>query len=161
MVAGDATAIMRAFWSAMTTLRNLLEDVEGADGRIEYLRYLALALVETIQTIDASLGAAEGSVGEGHRLAAALERGAPALGLASEDLRAVMAEADRALDPEELRLYLLRWGDHVLSRFPGAVPNIQGLNGTREVLSTLRRWNRVCEVTGSDFGFMARLLHDL
>lgn len=153
--------LIRVVWSAMTTIRNLLEDAEGADGRIDYLRGVQLSLFEAVQIMDGGLAGPAHRVGADHRLATLLERGAPMLDITAEQVRDELAYAGTETDPAALATRILAWGETVLDRLPGAVPEAQGPQGTREVLTSLRRWSALCERTGQDFAFMSSLLRDL
>lgn len=149
------------YWNALTHLQNTLEDIAGADGRLEYLLALRFRLLAALQLVDAALGGRDRRAEEAHQVAFVLEHGAPSLGLAPEAV-ITGAALDRArADAADLQAGLLRFGAAVLARLPGDIPEAQGTTGQRQVIRAMRDWSVAAAAVDEDLGFLAERLQDL
>jgi hypothetical protein len=161
IVAQSLTATMDFYWVAFTTFKNILEDVEGADGRIEYVVSLRYKLIEVLQEMDASLSKARLGVRQEQRLPFALGHGIDFLGIGGDELIHHLRLHENNLSYEDIQKCLLIFGDFVIRNLPGKLPNAQGSVGRREVLQAMRRWSNASDATGDDMGFLSSRLHDL
>lgn len=149
------------YWTAFSKFKNALEDIEGADGRQEYLLSLRYKLVEALQQMDAALSEPNLAVKAEHRLSFALEHGLKFLDMDGITLVKTLRLDEPEISYEDLHQCLLAFGDSVISQLPGEIPDALGSAGHREVLRAMRGWSKAAAETGDDLGFLAARLNDL
>ena len=161
LIGPSLVSLIDLYWQALADLQNCLEDVVGADGRIEYLRALRWRFVATVQALEGALEGEAAYVGRPHRAAYALEHGAPRLGLTGDALRTRLRFDDPSASPRELEEGLLALGAEVLGTLPGEIPAAQGSTGQREVIRAMQLWSKAAEANAEDIGFLAARLAEL
>lgn len=159
-IAPDLAHAVDLYWLALQKLQTLIEDIEGADGRLEYLKMLRFRLIEFIQEMDGILNTHTRAVGRSHALPYALQNGIEFLELSGVELTSKL-RLHEPLDIESLQQCLLQFSYWVLGRLPGQLPNAQGAQGQREVLRAMRGWSATSSVMGEDLGFLAARIRDL
>jgi hypothetical protein len=155
------SSAMEFYWVAFAKLKNVLEDVEGADGRRDYLLSLRYKLVDVLQEMDGALSKSDLAVRSKQRLPFAFNNGIDFLGISGDELIKHLRLNEINLSYSDLRNCLLDFIDLVISELPGNLPNAQGSAGRREVLQTIQLWSKASESTGNDISFLADRLHDL
>lgn len=153
-------AAVDLYWLALASLRNVLEDVAGADGRVEYLYGLRTRLIATGYEIDCLISGRK-SVAKEHQLAVALESGLPSLGLSAADIVGRLAFDTATPDTEQLKSAMFAFGDVLLRALPGDIPESQGPSGQGQILRAMRLWSKIAASTGDDLGFLANRFREL
>ena len=148
------------YWRALLDFQNCLEDIEGADGRIENLRALRWKFLAAIQSMEASLGG-WGACSEVHRAASLLQTGAPTLRLSADELMQRLCIGAPDAPAGELESGMLSLGRQIIAALPGHIPAAQGATGQREIIRAMRMWTKAAEGRGVDMGFLARRLEEL
>jgi len=143
------------YWLALASLQNILEDVAGSDGRLEYLTSLRCRLIEVCQEMDDLLSGTLGGVTTGHRLAVALERGMPHFGVSARSVAERLYFVPPEMLHDELQAALLEFGKNFARRLPGQIPDAQGPLGQGKTLRAMRNWSATAAKTGDDLGFLA------
>lgn len=156
LVAASFRGLVDCYWLALADFQNILEDVSGADGRIEYLRMLGLKLASSLKGMEQALINPGAAIDEAHLLALAFRDGVSEFDISSDDLRAGLALETE--DAEDLKTALLKFGSSVLTRMPGDIPEAQGTTGQRQILNAMRDWSVTSEAVGEDLGFLAARL---
>jgi hypothetical protein len=149
------------YWLALASFRTILEDIEGADGRHEYLISLRCKLVEVCQEMDELLAGTPGCAGAGHRLAIALVDGMPHFGLNAREVVERLYFACADVPNDELQAALLAFGDIFARRLPGQIPEAQSPVGQGQTLRAIRNWSAAAGKTGTDLGFLAARFREL
>jgi len=149
------------YWVALAVLKNIVEDIEGADGRLEYVLSLRCRLVEVLQQMDSILSPANRSVGRDHRLVLALTEGISFLDLSGAQLASALRFAEPNLSYADCRDCLLSFCNEVLGVIPGPIPDAQGPLAQRQVLRAMRDWSKAAEAIGSDLSFLEARFGDL
>jgi hypothetical protein len=161
VIGPSLVSVIDHYWFGLTELQNCLEDVSGADGRLEYLLALRWKLIGVLVALEGALMTEASLVGEPHRAAYALAQGLPRLGLSAEALRIRLGFDDPNLSAEALAQTLLAVGRGVIAGMPGDLPAAQGSTGQREVIRAMRLWSKAAEVNHEDIGFLAERLQEL
>lgn len=160
VLANSYRSAVDLYWSALSHLQNVLEDVSGADGRLEYLRALATRLVVVLQQMDAVLDSGV-AVRPGHEAAFALEHGLRFCRMSGETLVEALHVDDEQVVAEVLAHDAAQLGRRALTYLPGALPEAQGTSGQRQIIRAMRNWSLAAADTGDDLGFLAERLHEL
>ncbi|MDP3745636.1 MAG: DUF6031 family protein [Phenylobacterium sp.] len=158
--ANYATAI-EAYWLALSHFRSILEDVEGVEGRDQYLVALRYEIAEKLQEVDALLTGTASEVGPAHRLAYALEHGYVAFGLSGAAVREAMGFDQRQVSFDVLHEAVLAFGRRVLEDLPGEIPDTMGPSGQRQVIRAMQNWSVAAAATGDDLGFLAARFEEM
>lgn len=162
IIAGpDLRGLIDLYWHGLSHVQNCLEDIEGSDGRHEYLTALRLRLVGMLYAMESALKGDHSTKAEIHQAALALENGVPTFGLTGEVLVELLHFKRPDVSAQELKDALLSLGEQVLARLPGDLPAAQGSSGQREVIRAMQLWSKAAEANGSDIGFLAERLADL
>ncbi|MFN7265812.1 MAG: DUF6031 family protein [Phenylobacterium sp.] len=160
IVAASLTAAVDLYWMALLNIQNCLEDIEGADGRRDYLGSLRYRLVEALQDMDGVLWPTDLAVTPSHRAAFALQNGLRMLDLSGPRLCARIGLGED-WDASRLQKELLALGADGLCVLPGDIPSAQGPQGQREVIRAMRTWSAAAVKTGDDLAFLASRFGDL
>jgi len=155
VIASAFRSLIDLYWLTQVSFRNVLEDIAGADGRIEYLISLRARLIEVCLEMDDLLSGASVGVTEGHRLAVALERGMPHFDVSARDLVERLCFARPEIMHEELQTALLAFGESFVRRLPGHIPDAQGPLGQGQIIRAMRNWSIAAEKTGDDLSFLS------
>ena len=161
VVAPGIAKMVDLYWMALVYVQNLLEDVEGADGRPAYLHSLKYRLIETLQEMDGALWPVDCAAPPVHRAAFALDNGIRSLGLTGQELQERVGLGQGALNATELGKLLVDLGNVALAALPGEMPRAQGVQGQREVLRAMRTWSAAAEQTGEDLSFLASRFEEM
>jgi hypothetical protein len=156
----DLAHVVDFYWLSLSKFQNLLEDIEGADHRLEYLKSLRYQFIVCLQEMDGILTGGVRRVGTLHMLSYALQMGVGFLGMSGPQLAAAVRLHDE-LEYAELQDCLLRLGKTMIARLPGAIPAAQGGQGQREVLRAMRVWSAAAKEMGEDLSFLASRLREL
>jgi hypothetical protein len=154
-------AAVDLYWMAQIYIQNALEDIEGADGRVEYLHGLRYRLAGALQFVDSAAWPHDRLIPDEHRAAFALDHGVRFLGLNGADLAERLLMHEATPSPEDLGRALADLCRSALEMLPGRIPAAQGPQGQREVLRAMRNWSQAAEQTGDDLGFLAERLEEL
>lgn len=160
IVGGSARNIVDFYWLGTVDLQNLLEDIEGADGRLSYLLSLRLRLIELLQQMDGLVAGSAAQRNEHHRLAYALQHGISFLDWSAKVLRARLL-FDASLDFSVLQEELTEQVRVVLRQIPGDIPEAQGPQAQRHMLRAMRDWSALASSAGADIGFLAERFRQL
>lgn len=161
LLTGSLVQAVDTYWNALTHFQNTLEDIAGADERLEYLLALRLRLVVALHQIASATAGSWSDVASEHQAAHMLEAGAPGLQL---DGPAVVRGVGLDRSPwtaAALQAQLLAFGQSVLARLPGDIPEAQGTSGQRQIIRAMRDWSSAAEARGEDLSFLAARLEDL
>lgn len=148
------------YWLALSKFQNVLEDIEGADQRLGYLKSLRYLLIECVQEMDAILTGGRRRVASLHALSYALQSGIEFLGMSGAELSAALG-LNAELEFIDLQNCLLGFGRWVRDKLPGTIPAAQGDQGQREVLRAMRGWAAAAKQMEEDLGFLAARLREL
>lgn len=160
MIAATLANLVDLYWLALAPIQNILEDIAGSDGRLEYLISLQCKLIEVCQEMDDLLAGVPSQRSNRHRLAVALERGLPHLGMSAGDLMDRLITHSE-MQHDELQAALLAFGQTVVGHFPGQIPDAQGPLGQAQTLRAMRNWSVAAIKTGDDLGFLAERFRNL
>lgn len=155
IIGGSARDLVDFYWLGVVDLQNVLEDVEGADGRPAYLETLRLRLIELLQQMDGLLTGPAAQRQEGHRLAYALQHGIAFLGWNAETLRARLLLDGAMPGYATLQECLVTRIRAVVHGIPGDVPEAQGSQAQRHMLRAMRDWSALADAAGTDIAFLA------
>jgi hypothetical protein len=159
LLASDLKQLVEIYWIASTELRSQLEDLQGCDGRLEYLLGLRVKFAVVLHELQ-SLMDGEHSFSEFHVLAEILERGVSAVGLDSNGVHQLLLSGaiDRAdqIDAECQRLIGI--GEQIIASLPGEIPSSMGQTGQRQMIRAMRNWSALAEHAGEDLGFLEKRL---
>jgi hypothetical protein len=161
ILAQSLTSAIDFYWVAFTKFENVIEDIEGADGRKEYLLSLRYRLIEVLQEMDAALSKDDIVIKQEQRLPFVLENGLSFLGIEGVELVSILKLDKINLSYQDIQECLLSFGHFVINQLPGNLPNAQGLTGRREVLQAMQRWSKAADATGDNISFLSSRLHDL
>ena len=157
----DLSSLVEFYWIALHRVQNTLEDIEGADNRLEYLKGLRVLLIEYLQEMDGVLSGGIRVVGALHALPYALEHGISFLGLGGAQLAQAVGFQDDALDFATLQTCLQKLCKLTLASLPGSIPDAQGNSAQREVLRAIRGWSAVAHDMSEDLGFLKSRLQEM
>jgi hypothetical protein len=148
--------LMEAYWFFVTDLQNLREDIEGIDGRREYLLGLKIRLAERLYEMDQLLGGREALDGI-HHLALALQLGASTVaGLSGPDLLGMVRTAQGPLEDE---VQMTRGVcEAITSTLPGKVHGPFDAQGERYMLRLLQRWFSIAKTRNEPLSFIKEYL---
>lgn len=158
--AGSYLQAVDLYWNALSYLQNAMEDIDGAEGRLEYLRALGLRVVALLQRMDAIVNP-DAAVGSGHEVAFAFENGLRSFGLTAAELIRATRLQDPDVDADTLAESLTRLAANVVAWLPGQVPEAQGTSGQRQIIRAMRDWSTASEALGLDISFLAQRLEEL
>jgi hypothetical protein len=158
----DLRQLVEIYWIASTELRNVLEDFEGCDGRIEYLRGLGVKFAMVLYELQ-SLMNGERSFSRFHFLAGILESGVSDVGLDSNKVHELLLSgtADNADDVDAECQRLIGIGEQIIAGLPGEIPSSMGRTGQREMLRAMRNWSALAGHAGEDLGFLTKRFSQL
>jgi hypothetical protein len=160
LLASSLAATVDVYWMVLLYIQNAIEDIEGADGRLEYLHGLKYRLVEALQGLDGALWPQDRAVEPAYRAPYALEHGIRFLDLDGEQLRARIVGRG-STDFGQLQAALLSLAQTAIDRLPGKVPEAQGATGQRQIIRAMRDWSAAAAITGDDLGFLAERFEEL
>jgi len=157
----DLASLVEFYWIALHRIQNTLEDIEGADDRLEYLKGLRVLLIGYLQEMDGVLSGGIKAVSALHALPYALEHGISFLGLGGEQLAQAVGFQDDATDFATLQTCLQELCKSTLASLPGSIPDAQGNSAQREILRAIRGWSAVAQDMSEDLGFLKSRLQDM
>lgn len=157
----NLTSAIELYWLGMVHVQNIIEDIQGADGRFGYLFGLRFKLVEVAQEMDDLLGASRPAATSQERWIAASDRGLPNLGINREMLMQSLAMDDVELSFDALQMQMLAFAERLIAMLPGVLPDAQGPQGQRHVLKAMQRWNAAAMACGEDVAFLQGRLQEL
>jgi hypothetical protein len=157
----DLSSLVEFYWIALHRIQNTLEDIEGADDRLEYLKGLRVLLIEYLQEMDGVLSGGIRVVGTLHAVPYALEHGISFLCLSGDQLAQAVGFQDDAMDFPTLQTCLQRLCKSTLASLPGSIPDAQGNSAQREILRAIRGWSAVAHDMSEDLGFLKSRLQDM
>jgi hypothetical protein len=157
----DLASLVEFYWIALHRIQNTLEDIEGADDRLEYLKGLRVLLIEYLQEMDGVLSGGTRVVETLHSLPYALEHGISFLGLSGAQLAQAVGFHDDELDFPALQTCLRNLCRSSLATLPGSIPDAQGNSAQREILRAIRGWSAVANDMSEDLGFLKSRLQDM
>jgi hypothetical protein len=161
IVFADLTQAIETYWAGLSHLQNILEDVRGADRRIDYLYALRFRLIGVAAMIGEVATHGRVVSHKDHLAGVALERGLPFFGIDATMLAESIGLCGKTLSPEELERRLIALGRHLLAALPGHLPEAQGPGGQRQVIAAMRAWSTAASTTGTDLGFLADRLKEI
>jgi hypothetical protein len=147
---------MEAYWFLITDFQNLLEDVDGVDGREAYLTGLKIRLAERLYEADQIVGGRE-AADRIHYLALAFETGATSVcALSGKELMDTVVDSHEGIEAEVERMRDI--GRRITRSLPGAVHGPFDAQGERYMLRLLQRWSRLAQGRGETLDFVAEYL---
>lgn len=151
------------YWLAMVHVRNILEDVEGSDGRIPYLLGLRYKLLVVAKEMDAIIGQSRKILSSRERYAQALSEGLPNFGWDETALATIAGISDvhAQTDYHKMREILVNFANAIVDRLPGFIPNAQGVETQRNVLTAMQRWQVIADSRGESLAFLEARFMDL
>ncbi|WP_321817258.1 MULTISPECIES: DUF6031 family protein [unclassified Paraburkholderia] len=157
-----AETLASVAWLLMTELQAYLEDLEGASGTADVVDVLRIKIAELLKDIDHRLSDAA-SPDELHAFALCAEYGlsdAASLPGAAALRMLGIGDANASIEAGDAAPLISRLGE-ALAAFPGELfnPLLPGTQGP--VLRTLRTWDKLCRLTGTDASFLAPLMKSL
>jgi hypothetical protein len=158
ITAQNLRGAVELYWTALADFQNVLEDINGADGRQEYVWGLRLKLLIELHRMDAALGGHPTAM-PGHMVAFVLDQGAPRLGLSAKEVQ-IAVQMDSSDNDLRLLAALGDFVEQVLARLPGRIPPAQSPNGQREVIRAMQAWSKIATARVEDLQFLAERLGD-
>lgn len=159
LVGRSLLEVIDCYWSGLSHLQNTLEDVEGADGRIEYARALRMRLLSVAFRMDRA--GSDALPAAAHQAALTLQYGLQRFGLTGEEVYKALLFSQPSASAEDLTMALKALIARLLSVMPGEIPQAQGTTGQREILRAMRMWSVSAEALGHDLGFLAGRLQEI
>ncbi len=153
--AASVRDLVEFHWLVITHTQHILEDIEGNDGRIEYLRGLALLLITYLHEAAACLNGDHDSMHWCHRLAQAAEQGLPEFpAISGEALMPFLLHGSGGILEDEYEDRLRDLVTTVQRLLPGDLPVTLGPTAQREMLRSLREWSGLAAALGTDIAFL-------
>jgi hypothetical protein len=159
----DLRGAIDLYWLAMVHVRNILEDVEGSDGRLGYLEGLRYKLIVVAAEMDAIITGRTKIDSSRERYAAALSVGLPGFGWTEANLAdlAGFGPAETQTDYTTLKNALVSFCNAIIDHLPGDLPNAQGVEAQRNMLTAMQRWQVIADNRGEDLAFLEKRLMEL
>lgn len=163
IITSDLKGAVDLYWLAMVHVRNILEDVEGSDGRLGYLQGLHYKLIVVAAEMDCIIRGGRKVGSSRERYGTALSGGLPGFGWTTADLAdfASLAHVETAADYARVKSALVSFCNAIIDRLPGDVPNAQGVEAQRNVLTAMQRWQVIADSRSEDLSFLENRFMEL